>query len=158
MSVHTRIITDHRRFERRHVVRATLTVFGFCVLFTGCSRSARAPVYPAHGQVFLNGKPLAEAIVTFHHERGNDTAPLPSGHTDAEGHYKLTSYATGDGAPEGTYGISLVCFRAQPIRKGGDSDATNVVPARYANAATSKLKATIVRGDNELPSLQLKSP
>jgi hypothetical protein len=108
--------------------------------------------------VLLNGKPLAEAIVTFHHETGDAKLPLPSAHTDAEGNYKLTSYATGDGAPEGNYGISLVCFRAQPIRKGGDSDATNVVPVRYANAATSKLKATVVRGDNELPPLQLKTP
>src|SRR4051812_25361844 len=110
MSVHTGSFRTHHRFDGRHVVRAALTVLGFAVLLTGCSRSDRTPVYPVHGQVLLNGKPLPEAIVTFHHDAGDAKVPLPSAHTDAEGRFKLTSYATGDGAPEGSYGISLVCF------------------------------------------------
>jgi hypothetical protein len=124
----------------------------------GCSKDTRTPVYPVQGQIFLNGKPLSEAIVTFHPRGGAPAEPLPSAHTDAEGRFKLTSFETDDGAPEGTYAISLVCFRTHPIRKGSDGDATNIVPARYANAATSKLTATVVAGDNELPPFQVKTP
>lgn len=143
---------------KRVCQRVIIVTVVHCTISSGCSRSDHAPVYPVRGQVLLNGKPLAEAIVTFHQEGSHARAALPSAHTDAEGRFKLTSYANGDGAPEGTYSISLVCFRAHPIRKGAESDATNVVPPRYANAATSKLTATVLRGDNELPPLQLKSP
>src|SRR3954454_9920331 len=104
MSAHTKSLRTSNWFEARHMVRAALMVFGFAVLLIGCSRSDRTPVYPVHGQVLLNGKPLPEAIVTFHHEAGDAKVPLPSAHTDAEGRFKLTSYATGDGAPEGSYG------------------------------------------------------
>jgi hypothetical protein len=129
-----------------------------CTLAAGCSDNGRVPVYPVRGQVLLNGKPLAEAIVTFHLQDASASDALPSAHTDAEGRFALTSYEPGDGAPAGAYAISLVCFRAQPIRKGVESPALNVVPTRYANAATSKLTATVVAGNNELPSLQVKAP
>ena len=129
-----------------------------CTLAAGCSDNGRAPVYPVRGQVLLNGKPLSEAIVTFHLQDASTTEALPSAHTDAEGRFALTSYEPGDGAPAGAYAISLVCFRAQPIRKGVESSALNVVPSRYANAATSKLTATVVSGNNNLPPLQVKTP
>jgi hypothetical protein len=128
-----------------------------CILAAGCSRSSHEPVYPVHGQVLLNGKPLPQAIVTFHQQSGADKA-LPSAQTDADGRFILTSYQPGDGAPEGEYAISLVCFRTREIRKGDDDTARNIVPARYANAATSKLTAKIVPGDNQLEPLQLKIP
>jgi hypothetical protein len=156
-SVLTRCFVAQNQSEKMHMVRAALTVFAL-VLLTGCSTNGHTPVYPVRGQVLLNGKPLAEAIVTFHREGAGASEPLPSAHTDAEGRFKLTSYANGDGAPEGTYSISLVCFRAPPLRKGAESDATNIVPSRYANAGTSKLSATIVRGENDLPPLQVKTP
>jgi hypothetical protein len=129
-----------------------------CTLAAGCADGGRAPVYPVRGQILLNGKPLAEAIVTFHLQDGGVSDALPSGHTDAEGRFALTSYQPQDGAPAGAYAISVVCFRAQPLRKGVESAAQNVVPSRYANAATSKLTATVVPGNNELPPLQVKSP
>ncbi len=128
-----------------------------CILAAGCARSDRERVYPVHGQVLLNGKPLPQAIVTFHQQSGADKA-LPSGQTDAEGRFTLTSFEPGDGAPEGEYAISLVCFRTREIRKGDDDTARNIVPARYANAATSNLTAKIVKGDNQLQPLHVKVP
>ena len=128
-----------------------------CILAAGCSRSSHERVYPVHGQVLLNGKPLPQAIVTFHQQSGSDSA-LPSAQTDAEGRFALTSFEPGDGAPEGEYAISLVCFRTREIRKGDDDTARNIVPARYANAGTSKLSAKIVKGDNQLPPFELKVP
>ena len=129
-----------------------------CTLAAGCADGGRAPVYPVRGQILLNGKPLAAAIVTFHLQDGSVSDALPSGHTDADGRFALTSYQPDDGAPAGAYAISLVCFRAQPIRKGVESAAQNVVPSRYANAATSKLTATVVAGNNELTPFQVKTP
>ncbi|HEV8058583.1 MAG TPA: hypothetical protein VGP68_01845 [Gemmataceae bacterium] len=109
-----------------------------------------------HGQVLLNGKPLTDAIVSFHLQSGAPELVFPSAHTDAEGRFALTSFEEGDGAPEGTYSISLVCFRSRPIRSGGGR-ADNVLPQYYASPATSRLSATIIAGNNELPPLSLKN-
>jgi hypothetical protein len=108
--------------------------------------------------VLLNGKPLADAIVSFHTQESTIFDTFPSAHTDAEGRYALTSYEQGDGAPPGAYTISVVCFRARPVRRGQDSHADNVVPSRYANPASSGLNATVAQGNNELPAIKLKSP
>jgi hypothetical protein len=143
------------RFRRWFFIAASL----LCGLAAGCSGSKQPPVYPVRGQVLLNGKPLAQAIVTFHHQGSGPEAPAPSAQTDSEGRYTLTSYQNGDGAPEGDYAVSLVCFRTRELRKGSDEDtARNIVPVRYANAATSRLTAKVAAGKNELPPLQVKTP
>jgi hypothetical protein len=147
--------------ESRVNVRRSLVVAAslLCGLATGCSSSKQTPVYPVRGQVLLNGKPLPKAIVTFHHQNAAPDAPAPSAQTDDEGRYTLTSFQTGDGAPEGDYAVSLVCFRTKELRKGAEEDtARNIVPVRYANAATSKLTAKVTAGPNELPPLQVKIP
>ncbi len=123
----------------------------------GCAKQATAPVYPVHGQVLLNGKPLADAIVSFHVQNGNDKEAFPAAHTDREGHFSLTTYSTGDGAPEGSYAISLVCFRSRGARNSVGGHAENVVPQRYASPSSSGLTATVVPGDNELQPLKLKA-
>ncbi|CAN5607029.1 hypothetical protein BH10PLA2_BH10PLA2_23200 [soil metagenome] len=128
-----------------------------CVLIHGCGTKASAPVYPVRGQVLLNGKPLADAIVSFHAQNGNEHDTFPSAHTDSDGHFTLTTYTNGDGAPEGSYAISLTCFRARTGRTGGASQAQNVVPMRYANPSSSGLIATVVAGDNELQPMKLKA-
>jgi hypothetical protein len=148
------------RKTSKHVrVWFLVTAGGMCTLAAGCSGSKQTPVYPVRGQVLLNGKPLSQAIVTFHHQGSGPDAPAPSAQTDSEGRYTLTSYQNGDGAPEGEYAVSLVCFRTRELRKGSDEDtARNIVPARYANAATSRLTAKVAAGKNELPPLQVKTP
>jgi hypothetical protein len=158
MSAESSLLTVLTSFKSRLRLGALILASAVSALAVGCSGNTHVPVYPVRGQVLLNGKPLAEAIVTFHLQSGAAEETFPSAHTDADGRFALTSYETGDGAPAGAYGISLVCFRARPIRKGYDSDAVNVVPQRYANIATSKLTATVVPGDNELPPFQVKNP
>ena len=158
MSAVSRLSTGQNCLKSWFLPGAVVLAGVVCTLAAGCSDNGRVPVYPVRGQVLLNGKPLSEAIVTFHLQDASANDALPSAHTDAEGRFALTCYEAGDGAPAGAYAISLVCFRAQPIRKGVESPALNVVPSRYANAATSKLAATVVSGVNELPPLQVKTP
>jgi hypothetical protein len=136
---------------------ARLLLAGFaCLLIAGCAKQGTAPVYPVHGQVLLNGKPLADAIVSFHAQNGNDKEAFPTAHTDGDGRFSHTTYSNGDGAPEGSYAISLVCFRPRGARNGGGR-TENVVPQRYANPTSSGLNATVVPGDNELQPLKVKA-
>ncbi len=144
-----------RRLSRTFLVVMFVVSF-VCMWSAGCARQAQTRVYPVHGQVLLNGKPLADAIVSFHLQSDSPEAVFPSAHTDAEGRFVLTSFEEGDGAPEGTYAISLVCFRSRSTR-GGGGRANNVLPQHYASPASSGLSAKIVAGDNELAPLNLKS-
>ena len=129
-----------------------------CVATLGCSDREQLPVHPVHGQVLLNGKPLADAIVSFHTREGGMAGTYPSAHTDPEGRFAMTTYENGDGAAQGAYSISIVCFRSRPLRKGQEGRAENILPHRYASPEASGLTAMVVSGTNDLPTIKLKSP
>jgi hypothetical protein len=127
----------------------------------GCAKAGRKPVYPVRGQLLVEDKPAANAIVTFHPvgHTGPD-AVHPVGHVDERGHFTLTSYETGDGAPEGEYQVTVTWYRATKARGrsgGGDEyDSRNYLPERYNRAETSQLRTTITRGENDLAPFRLK--
>jgi glycine/D-amino acid oxidase-like deaminating enzyme len=127
------------------------------LLGSGCG-PVHAPVYPVKGQVLLDGKPAPQATVTFH-PLGGDKERTPSGQTDDQGNFTLTSFSSGDGAPEGEYAVTVTCFRTAATRNPteGDYTARNVVAPRYANPDSSQLKATVTRGSNELPPFQVRA-
>src|SRR5437588_121192 len=78
-------------------------LLGLVLLVPACSQGSRKPVHPVRGQVLLAGKPVAQAIVTFHADGAGE--PAPSAQTDDQGYFTLTSYTKGDGAPEGEYRV-----------------------------------------------------
>jgi hypothetical protein len=127
-------------------------IAGLSLLASACGTSSRKPLYPVRGQVLFHGRPAARAIVTFHPVGAAPDEPRPSAHTDDRGYFNLTSYARGDGAPEGDYAVTVAWFRSLPVRNPSEGDPTtrNVLPPRYANPATSRLKATVAQGQNEL--------
>lgn len=134
-----------------------LTLVAFC---PACS-SNRKPVYPVRGQVLVKGKPAARAQIMFH--PANDNSPdavHPVGHVDEQGGFTLTSYKQGDGAPEGEYRVTVQWFLATKSRhptRGDDYVTVNYLPDRYGRAETSELRATVRKGDNELPPFSLKT-
>ena len=90
------------RAKRKHQI----LVLVLTLLCSACS-SGRKPVQQVRGQILVDGKPAAQAQVLFHPaERGND-APSPTGQTDDEGYFHLTSYVNGDGAPPGDYLVTV---------------------------------------------------
>src|SRR5437016_3167193 len=110
--------------EFRRTPWTTLACMAVLVLGSaGCSKADRPPVYAVKGRVLLRGKPTTNALVTFHPvaDAGAD-AIRPVGHVDNEGNFTLTTYAAGDGAPEGRYQVTVVWYLAAPVRgpKGGD--------------------------------------
>jgi hypothetical protein len=135
-----------------------LAFLAVALLTPACSRNSHKPVHPVRGQVLLEGKPAAGATVAFHPVGGAAEAPRPSAQTDDQGFFSLTSYASGDGAPEGEYAVTVTWFRPYTTRNlsDGDPNTRNVVPARYANPATTELRATVSTGDNELQPFRVR--
>jgi 5-hydroxyisourate hydrolase-like protein (transthyretin family) len=125
-------------------------------LLAGCAGSTK-PAQPVRGRVIAAGKPVANAQVTFHPLNDDREAPRPAGVTDKDGYFTLTSYSKSDGAPEGEYAVTVACFQSFPTRNQSEGDETtrNVLPSRYSNPTTSQLRATVGKGKNELPPLEV---
>jgi hypothetical protein len=119
---------------------ACLTLVRLAGLLFSCARNTRKPVFPVHGEVYVNGKPAVGAKVFFIPIETDPDAVAPYGVVDAEGSFALTTYLTFDGAPEGKYVVTI----RWPGLRGG-----------YDNPKTSKLTATVEKAANDLPPFQL---
>jgi hypothetical protein len=103
------------------------------------------------GIVRHNGQPLANAYVGFWPEEVGVRAA--SGSTDANGHYRLTTFRANDGAMVGKYKIMV---RAEEIPEGPPKSADDMTlkrgklltPPHYSNAETSGLTADVAKGNN----------
>jgi hypothetical protein len=106
-----------------------------CLLFVagtvlaGCGSNEERLV-PVAGVVLLDGKPVAQAAVMFHHEAGRTSYAV----TGTDGSFQLTTRAPGDGVPAGEHHVtvSLVAQEGgvQANDKGLEDYTKPVAPAR----------------------------
>jgi hypothetical protein len=154
----------------------TLLVMGIA-LIVGCSQPGadRPATHPVTGTVTHNGSAVEGATVTFVATGGGHSA---TGITDGSGKYSLTTFASGDGAVPGQYGVKIVKYEGgaedaaggageEPMEEGGipdapeagaaeeegtggaeDSGPKNLLPEKYADPGTSGLDATVAEGNN----------
>lgn len=125
------------------------------VLLCGCGGPKHPPTYAVQGVVSVGGKPLPDATVSFIPSSGQSPA---NGRTDASGRFTLTTFAPGDGAMEGSYGVAIMKFEKIEAGSAVDvSDANydpnavsspprNLLSKKYASPQTSGLTATVVSG------------
>jgi hypothetical protein len=107
-------------------------------------------LYPVTGQVLFEGKPAEGAMVAFH-PQGTADDRLPGARVGADGTFTLRTFPYGEGAPEGEYAVGVTWLY------GGTESAQpkNKLPGRYADAATSGLKAAVKPGPNALEPFKL---
>jgi hypothetical protein len=145
-----------------HVPCAALLFLGGLVSCCGCSRAREYPqVSPVSGQVTFDGKPAAGAIVVFHHpDTYRAAAPRPQGVTQVDGSFKLTSFQAYDGAPPGTYAVTIVW----PIHDGSTRDPIGVaggagpdfLRGRFSDPKAPFATITVKDGENRLDAFCLK--
>lgn len=133
----------------------SIFVLSLTLLCSACS-SDRKPVQVVRGRILVDGRPAAKAQVLFHPTEGGNDDPRPTGQTDDQGYFHLTSYRNGDGAPEGSYNVTVTWFRVLP-RSRDEVVRYNALPQRYAAPQSSPLRVTVAKGKNELTPLQLYS-
>jgi hypothetical protein len=139
---------------KRHL-RSTVAVLAVscCLPIAGCwSRvdklAARRPkTYPASGRVLWNGEPAAGVIVSLDSKSHRLSAV---GMTDSTGRFTLKTFKPGDGAASGEHGVRLDKIEITGHDANGTPIEVSVMPAKYADAKTSCLTATVVeKGKNE---------
>ncbi|MCS7239476.1 MAG: carboxypeptidase-like regulatory domain-containing protein [Thermoguttaceae bacterium] len=133
------------------VIFVALTISA--LLLAGCGGQAGPTTYRVTGTVTQDGKPLADAAVTFHPVGQGQPAV---GRTDASGRYETSAlpgryrvtvakYASAEGgtaaaAPSGEYQEAAPGTTPAPSR--------NILPAKYADPATSGFEVEVKPGDN----------
>jgi hypothetical protein len=129
----------------RHVGSVGYAAILLLALVVGCNRSG-LELAPVEGIVTYNGAPVADAGVLFSPERG----PSAMATTDSEGKFTLTT-ANHAGALVGEHRVSIskVDTIAIPQPRGFPLyQQKHQIPAKYSDASTSELTASVVDDDN----------
>ncbi len=118
-----------------------------CALLAGCGRGM--PMGQVSGRVTFEGNPVTEAQLVFQPERG----PAASGLLDADGRYRLSTHAPGDGAVQGLHRVTIVPAEAgvqlQPGQPPAPPSAPKFnLPNEYLRPETSGLTADVKAGSN----------
>jgi hypothetical protein len=127
-----------------------------CAVATGCGGGGiKAPrTYPVSGTVLFKGKAAPGVKVTFHPQFDMGSVKFaPSGETDKDGRFTLSTAAPGDGAPPGEYAVTFELMRAATDKRGQDTDV-DVWKGKYADPAKGK-PVTIQDGENKLDPFTL---
>jgi len=121
-----------------------LCVLAFlAMLSTGCgSGSDLPPLGKVTGVVMLDGKPLADADVTFQPEAEGRASV---GTTDSQGRYELVYLNDVEGAITGPNRVLITTFRDAPD-DGSTPEVPEKLPARYHSEST--VKVDVVEGSN----------
>ena len=127
------------------------------LMAVGCGEAKveRTPVFPVTGQVTVKGQAAHGAIVALHPKAPLEGgAPNPRANVDKDGTFSVTTFDKGDGAPAGEYVVTVLWYK--PIGKGNDvAPGPNVVPRKYATAATSDIVVKVAAGQNSIPPIKL---
>jgi hypothetical protein len=143
---------------RRKASLASTLLFAVLLAIAGCGsqHADHPPVFPVSGQVTWNGQPLPNALLVLHPKGAADARAIPArGQTDQHGHFRLTTYETGDGAPVGEYTVT-VAYHQLVATGSGYEPGPNLLPPKYASPETTDLTVRVAQGPNELPPLALR--
>ncbi|WP_040593080.1 hypothetical protein [Schlesneria paludicola] len=142
------------------------TVFLMVVplILQGCSDKPQGndwlSTYSSKGYVIVKGDPAKGAIVRLFPmapQAGAKSPVIPTGTVNEDGLFELTSYRTGDGAPEGDYWVTVEWpDPTMNATKGGmPEDPPDRLLGRFSDPRRSKLKAHISPQDNLLEDISL---
>lgn len=123
----------------------------------GCGATSDAPAtFPVTGVVTLDGQPVAGADVAFLPAASDTEAAPAQAVTDDAGHFEVATLfdqgrTSRQGMKLGTYVVQITKTERPPPAAGLSQAPKNVLPRKYASAATSGLNATVTAdGENEL--------
>lgn len=113
-----------------------LILFLPVMMLVGCRDDGLTGV---HGTVTFEGKPVHTGTITFYPEKGRPS----SGKLDAEGHYELSSYKTGDGIKPGSYSVLVDAAELEGNSESANAKIRRLVPEIYSDLSTTTLTAKI---------------
>jgi hypothetical protein len=144
------LVLSARNYFRNGLCMAACTAVVFAA---GCSGEKKIPTFPVTGKVLTaEGGPVDHALIVLHPQSSNATAPKPRGTTNADGSFELSTFNTGDGAPEGRYQVSIERW----LRKDPNESPVNHLPPNLASPTTSGIEVEVKAGPNALDPFKLR--
>ena len=120
-----------------------------------CRQGSHERLYPTTGKVFYKGKPTEGAQVTFVSLTDHDAKkPKPGGQVGSNGVFRLSTYASYDGAPPGRYAV-LIVYPSPDRKIDGEIAGPDLLQGRYADPKTTPLAAEIKEETNNLEPFNL---
>jgi len=133
-----------------------LVALAMLAVLPACSKAIKTE--GVTGVITYNGEPLADATVKF--IPTDATGSQSYGKTNEKGEYKLQTLlgAADAGTTPGEYKVTVDCITTvetgNMIEENGEEKpetvAESLIPAKYNNAETSGLTATVAPGDNTI--------
>lgn len=130
----------------------------FCLV--GCESNIQQKTYPASGEVKLDGKPLAGAVIVFHavDKTNFKWEELPQGVTDQNGKFNLFTYSSNDGAPAAEYTVGIALQQA--VSDDGSDQVKREknrvnLPSKFADPKKSGLTARVDAKATAIPTFEL---
>jgi 5-hydroxyisourate hydrolase-like protein (transthyretin family) len=96
---------------------------------------------PVKGKVLVDGKPMKNLWVTLHPENETPDSLLPKAQTDANGHFAITTYIGGDGAPAGKYKITVEWLTYRQF--GAQWVGPNKLEDKFGQVSTTPFEVTV---------------
>lgn len=135
--------------------RLFAVVSSSAVAILGCGESGppRVALRPTSGKVTIEGQPAVGVEVRLRpaDAPGSLDALVPFATTGDDGSFKLGTYEEGDGAPEGRYKMTLFW----PDRPPGPQPGEDQLGGTYALAERTTLEATVAKGENTIPTIEI---
>jgi hypothetical protein len=126
-----------------------LITCGLAVMMVSCASASKPKLVSVTGSVFYGDKPAAGASVVFVPAAGIADATLAraSGIVADDGSFTLATHPHGAGAIPGEYVVVLTWYEGNARAM---ANPKSKLPAKYADAATTTLKATVQEEDTVL--------
>jgi hypothetical protein len=149
-----RIMLNLSKRTKRSIVGLGLLA---ATALTGCAPTPDWEItHPTTGKVIFKGKPLADVELSFFPEDKSFPESIrPRAKTAADGTFVIWTHAQGDGAPAGSYKVTLI-HNAVATSKNTIVAKPNDLPIKYAMRDTTDVSVQIVAGNNELQAFELR--
>jgi len=147
--------------SKRAVRNQWAAAFAVTALCVSCAEDEdaksgpRHETIPVHGQVLVNGNPMAGIVLRLVPEKEHEQISSSRGRivtqavTDEEGNFRAFTYKTGDGAPPGKYKV-LLWYRTRQRLSGENRKSNDHFKNKYADPETSQYSVE-VKPDDEGP-------
>jgi hypothetical protein len=133
--------------RRARILRSSL-LLGLVFIANGCGSSEdRLRVYPLRGELFVKGQPASGASVVLH-PRDKEKGRAAFATVQADGTFKLSTYANFDGAAAGEYAVTISwCDERQ--EEGEIIASADKLGDQYSKHHQTSLATTVQAGKNE---------
>jgi len=150
-------MNKHLRFQTtRRVAPFLVLVLGALASGCGSEPDHGLTLYPVTGRVRVDGQPEEGVVVKLHpRDKLNDIdAPRPFGTTDEDGAFELGTISEADGAPAGTY-VVTVTWPEGPTGPGRPRDRLGW---QYARPEDSSIVVEIDAETEALEPIDVERP